>query len=315
MSEIRISQAGSCPRRIQLEAWGVEGEPYPESTLRAFEEGHIHEASILNWAVSNVFTNPVKLSHQQYEVRPTPWLVGHIDALAFYLSDDNVPPVLLEAKCLKRRAFQELREKGVQESHPQYFTQVQLYMHGLQETGIPVWHAFLVARNKETPAIRWWDHVAVGIEYDPGFVFEKLEELGYLVQAIEQKREIPPPYHPDANWQCRYPYCPYSRLCWPDWKKPMPEVKDRSDLETVAEMYNEVQEERKALQEFENELKEQLLQACNGSPVRAGRFLVELQERRSERFDTKLARQMLPADVIRQLVKVSTYVVLSVKEV
>ena len=314
MSEtvIRISSAGSCPRRIQLEAWGVEGEPLPESTLRAFEEGHLLEPSILDWAAKNLPGAPFMLTSKQMEVRPRPWLVGHIDAIG--LGSMGSKPVLLEAKCLKRRAFQELREKGARESHPQYHAQVQLYMYGLQEAGWAVDRAYLVARNKETPAIRWWDHVYEHILYDPDFVKQKIAELEELRAAIEQRREVEPPFHPDKDWQCRFPWCPYSRYCWPSWKKPMPEVTDRSDLETVAEMFLQVQEERKALEQFESELKEQLLQACNGAPVGAGRFLVELQERRQERFDAKLARQVLSADVISQLVKVSVSRVLTVKE-
>lgn len=318
---IRISSAGSCPRRIQLEAWGVKGEPYPESTLRAFEEGHLHEPSILDWASMNLPGSPLMLISEQLEVRPRPWLVGHIDAIGVGMESDpgslKLSPkhVLLEAKCLKRRAFQELREKGVRESHPQYYTQVQLYLDGLRKAGWEIDEAYLVARNKETPIVRLWEHVYERIQYNYDFVEQKISELEELRRIIEQGREVEPPFHPDKDWQCRFPWCPYSRYCWPDWKKPTLEVADRSDLETVAEMYLEVQEERKALEQFEAELKEQLLQACDGSPVRAGRFLVELQERRQERFDTRLARQVLSADVISQLVKVSVSRVLTVKEV
>lgn len=314
MSEtmIRISSAGSCPRRIQLEAWGVEGDPLPESTLRAFEEGHLHEPSILEWAAQNLPMGPYTIVHNQMEVKITDWLVGHIDGLAM---NQNGKICLLEAKCLARRAFQELREKGLQASHPQYFIQVQLYLHALKKMGWAVNEAYLVARNKETPKVRMWDHHYERITYDPTFVAEKISELNAIRQAIERREEITPPFHPDRNWQCRFPWCQYSRYCWPDWKKPTPEVTDRSDLETVAEMYLEVQQERKALEEFEAELKQLLLQACNDAPVRAGRFWVELTERRSERFDTKLARQVLPADVINQLVKISVSKVLTVKEV
>jgi len=43
---LRVSSAGACPRRVELEAWGVEGLPMWEGSGRAFAEGNMHEQSI-----------------------------------------------------------------------------------------------------------------------------------------------------------------------------------------------------------------------------------------------------------------------------
>lgn len=309
---IRISQAGACPRRVWLEAQGVEGLPQAESTLRAFEEGHLHEPSILAWAANNLPNAPYTLSNQQLEVKATDFLVGHVDAIG--LSSMGNKPVLLEAKCLKRRAFQEFRQNGVKESHPQYYTQVQLYLHGLKRAGWDIGQAYLVARNKETPPTQWWEHHYEYISYNPEFVRSKIQELEKLAEAIEQKKEVPPPYHPDRDWQCRYPWCVYTQHCWPGWKKQSYEVQDRSDLATVVEMYQEVCEEIKALEELKEELKAKLQEEAGETPIQAGRWLVQWIERRQERFDTKLARKELPAEVLAKLLKVSTYKVLEIKE-
>ena len=86
---IRISQAGACPRRIQLEAWGVEGEPLWEGSERAFAEGNLHEADILRWASKNLPGGPYKLfktGDEQIEVKiyknDRVILTGHPDGIA-----------------------------------------------------------------------------------------------------------------------------------------------------------------------------------------------------------------------------------------
>jgi len=303
---IRISQAGACPRRLQLEAWGVEGLPPWEGSERAFEEGRIHEASILEWAAQNLPGGPYAIVDKQKEVK-FDIVAGHIDAIGVNAKREKV---LLEAKCLAARGFQELREKGVKKAHPQYYTQVQLY---LAATGLE--RGYLVARNKETPRNRMWDHYFEQIEISRNFVESQIDFLQDLIVAIEEKREIPPPYTPETAWNCRPPWCPYTYYCHPNYKKAKPEAADRSDLVVTVETFQELNEEIKALETFRNEVKARLLKEASSGPVQAGRWLVQVKERRSERFDTKLARKELPADVLAKLIKVSTYQVLDVKEV
>lgn len=312
MTHIRISQAGSCPRRLQLEAWGVDGLPPWEGSERAFAEGNLHEQSILEWAAQNLPGGPYVLSDQQKEVvliddGKKPVVVGHIDAIG---TNSGEYRVLIEAKCLAARGFQELRQKGVQEAHPQYYTQVQLY---LAATGLN--RAYLVARNKETPRNRMWDMHFEAIARDPAFVVAEIMRLKDLIQKIERHEEIDPPYTPDTAWNCRPPWCPYTYHCHPDYRKSKPEVTDRSDLVATVEMLQELNEEIRALEAFRDEVKTKLLEEVNGGPVQAGRWLVQVLERRSERFDTKAARKELPADLLAKLLKVSTYRMLDVKEV
>jgi len=313
MTYIRISQAGACPRRLQLEAWGVQGLPPWEGSERAFAEGNLHEPSILEWAAQNLPGGPYNLFCQQTEVKLLDGenliAVGHIDAVGAPKDNHKVENILIEAKCLAARGFQELREKGVQVAHRQYYVQVQLY---LAATGLDV--AYLVARNKETPRNRLWDHYYERIERSDKFVQEEIAFLKDLIAAIDEKREIPPPYTPDTAWNCKPPWCPYTYHCHPDYRKTKTEVTDRSDLVVTVEMLQELNEEIKALEAFRDEVKAKLLEEVSGGPVQAGRWLVQVLERRSERFDAKAARKELPADVLAKLLKVSTYRVLDVKE-
>lgn len=325
---IRISQAGACPRRIELEAWGVEGEPLWEGSERAFAEGNLHEADILRWAAENLPNGPYSIFGQQTEVsieyKDKELLKGHIDGLAIPVAKrvdlegntvaeyKNVKDelILLEAKTLANRGFQELREKGVKEAHPQYYTQVQLYLHAL---GLD--KAYLVARNKETPKNRMWDHYFEPIEYDEDFVEAEIERLAILNEKIENHIEIEPPLHPDTHWQCRRPWCPYTSLCYPNWHKQKAEAIVREDLLDIIEEYNEISEEIKQLEERQKELKEQLLASAQEKPVQAGNWIVQVVERRQERFDTKLARKELPQELLQKLLKISTYQVLKIEEV
>jgi len=325
---IRISQAGACPRRVELEAWGVEGEPLWEGSERAFAEGNLHETDILRWAIGNLPGAPYSLFGQQQEVYI--WkdnkeiLRGHIDGLAIPVAkriengevtldretDDEI--ILLEAKTLANRGFQELREKGVKEAHPQYYTQVQLYLHAL---GLD--KAYLVARNKETPKTRLWDHYYELIEYDKDFAEAEIERLAELNKKIENHIEIDPPFSPEENWQCRRPWCPYAKLCHPEYyqQKKKEEVLTKDELADIIAEYNELSEEIKQLEERKKELKEQLLAAAQEKPVQAGNWVVRIEERRQERFDTKLARKELPQELLQKLLKISTYQVLKIEEV
>lgn len=308
MATIRISQAGACPRRLQLETWGIEGLPPWEGSARAFAEGNLHEQSILEWAEQNLPGSPYSIEEQQKEVYLDNFLVGHIDGLA-RPRDKSFAYYLVEAKCLAARGFQELRQKGVREAHPQYYTQVQLYL-----AAINMDTAYLVARNKETPRNRMWDHYFERIELDDAFVEAEIARLKKLAKAIEAKRQINPPYNPQDNWQCRPPWCPYTYHCHPDYRKAKAEVADRSDLLSTVETLQELTEEIKALEAFRDEVKAKLLEEATCGPVQAGKWLVQVKERRSERFDTRLARKELPADVLARLLKTSTYRVLDVKE-
>lgn len=322
---IRISQAGACPRRIQLETWGVEGEPLWEGAERAFAEGNLHEPSILEWASKNLPGAPYVIFGQQTEVSimkdGKEILRGHVDGLATPVTEEinsNIPIleycdkskiVLLEAKTLADRGYKELCEKGVKEAHPQYYTQVQLYLHAL---GLN--KAFLIARNKETPKIRLWDNHYEEICYDRNFVEAEIERLAELNEKIEEHIEIEPPYHPDTHWQCRLPWCPYSKLCYPDWYNKKVSAVKREDLLDIVKEYNLITEEIKQLEERQKKLKEQLFLAAQENPITVGQWVVKVEERHSERFDTKLARKELPQELLQKLLKINTYQVLKIEE-
>lgn len=305
---IRISQAGACPKRLQYERRQVEGLPPWEGAERAFAEGNLHEPSILAWAAANLPGGPYQLTDQQKEVYLLDGiLTGHIDAIGVNEAGENV---LIEAKCLAARGFQEMRLQGVQKAHPQYYLQVQLYMAAAGLT-----RAYLVARNKETPKTRMWDHYFEQIELDSQFIGEQLCRLEKLASDLVEDVELTPAYNPVEYWQCRQPWCPYTYHCHPDYSRPVQNAADRSDMAAVVELLQEINQEIKELEQFRDELKGRLQEEAQAQPIRAGRWLVELVEKRQERFDSKLARKELPAEMINKLLKVTVYRQLIIKEI
>jgi len=309
---LRVSSAGACPRRIELEAWGVEGLPLWEGSERAFAEGNMHEQSILEWACENLPNGPYVLHSQQKEVsifyHDKELLVGHIDGLA---TNNEGVTVLLEAKALAKRAFTEIREKGLREAHPQYFTQVQLYLHALGlEKG------YLIVRNKDTPKTRFWDHHIEEVVYDAEFVEAELKRLEELAIKIEQGVEIEPPYNPEDNWQCRQPYCPYTEKCFPEYYKNSRQPKTAKvdmELSALVEQYVELGEEISEMQEIREGIKEQIMERVGSDLVIAGEYVVYTKERITETIDTKKVREVVPAEMLQGLMKVSRSQVLYVK--
>lgn len=323
---IRISQAGSCPRRLLLEARGVEGNPPWAGQERAFAEGNLHEASILEWAAANLPGGPYLLRYQQFEVSVRDLLVGHIDAKALHIERDEhgrewgaLPAAgLMDAKCLSQRAFQEFREKGVRESHPQYHTQLQLYCHGWNLDATSGWDkvpgGWIVARNKETPKSRMWDHHYEWIEYDPAFCERECKRLADLQATIANGGDIEPPYNPTDNWQCRQPWCPYTYDCHPDYRKPAEGFVRQDELEAAVVRYREIGDELSDLNAERDALKAQLEATAAKSPVLAGSWQVQLVSQRRESFDTKLARKELAPDILAKLLRVTEFTQLKIEE-
>lgn len=313
---IRISQAGGCPRRIMLEARGVEGLPISPGTQRAFDEGNLHESSILEWAAANLPGGPYSIFCTQGEVTvPKTPIVGHIDA-ELWPRVQSQSVALAEAKCLAARSFQELRANGCRESHPQYYTQVQLYRHAYAPLQAPL-RSFLVARNKQTPPTRQWDHHFEEIVYDPEFCKAEVDRLCLLAEAIDRGDDMPVPegWSPETTWRCKPRWCEQCFNCHPNYQRKRAEAVQADELAETVEQYQSLGEQIGELTTARDELKERLLASVNGQPVQAGGWMLTTQERRVERFDTKAARQTLPADVLAKLLTVTTFRMLKIEEV
>jgi len=140
--------------------------------------------------------------------------------------------------------------------------------------------------------------------------------LEELTIKIEQGVEIEPPYNPEDNWQCRQPWCPYTEKCFPEYYKNsrQPKIaKVDMELSALVEQYVELGEEISEMQEIREGIKEQIMERVGTDPVIAGEYVVYTKERISETIDTKKVREVVPAEVLQGLMKVSRSQVLYVK--
>jgi hypothetical protein len=311
----RASHAGSCPRRIQLEAWGVEGLPPWEGMERAFAEGNMHERDILEWAAANISGGGWKLRGAQKSIIISQCelfvLTGHIDAQLFAKGKGRH---LLEAKALAKRGYQELVRTGeVRVAHPQYYDQVQLYLHGLQHyPQDKAEDAYLVARDKDTPKNKMWNHYVEYIKYDPCYVDEIIVGLYYLACAIRDNEPIRPPYNPDEDWRCRPPWCPYTYECYPGYKRAADEVAEARELLPDVERYQELSEVMKDVKDEKDSLNQKIKDSLTDGEFMVGNYIVKVATQRDERVDSKKVRELVDPLLLPQLLKIGEKRVLGI---
>ena len=304
---IRASQSGNCPRRFQLAAQGVSGLPPWEGMERAYAEGNMHERDILDWAAANIEGGGWKVTAKQKELLihedNTLRITGHIDG---ELTAKNKGRYLVECKALSRRGYQELVRNGVAVAHPQYMAQVQLYLHGTQfypwaKTNT----AFLVARDKETPRNRLWDHYVERIPYDPEAAIAIIEGLAEIALNIIEGREIDPPYNPEDDWRCRPPWCPYTYVCHPGYRREVETVKKADELATLVNRRQEIDAQLQELKKEHEEITEIIKASLDDGEYAVGDWMVTIKTSVAERIDTKLVRSLIDPELLPQVLKIT----------
>lgn len=121
----------SCERYLWYSfRWCFKSE-HTSRLIRLFNRGHREEPVL----IKELEKIGIKCYGDQAEfVAGYGHIRGHCDGMA-----DNVPEApktthLLEFKTMNDKSFKDLKKKGLKESKPVYWAQVQLYMHGLKLT-------------------------------------------------------------------------------------------------------------------------------------------------------------------------------------
>lgn len=209
-AEIRLSEAGQCPRRQTLRALGFVSTPPSLREMAIFETGHLAEERITDlWAQKF----PLETLEREVEVR-TEFGVGHIDLW--------VAPMTHMVEC-KTTTEKRLKDLPLQ-SH---VAQVTMYLHFWGNArGATAEIAYLL---KETGEIRSYPVV-----YDPHYARELLIGLMEVQGAITILRE--PLAIPDEYQATSYPCAWYSPQglrrcgfwdhCWGNKITTMPEKKE-----------------------------------------------------------------------------------------
>lgn len=209
---LRLSSSGKCPRAI---AYSViyqfeEQEEIKDLSPRAisiFQMGHaLHE---LERALISEINELVSVEDTVYLEVDDYRIPGHIDGV-LKLEDRDV---IIDIKTVNEKTFNEFKK----EPREDYVKQLNAYMYA---TGIK--EAYLWVYNKNTS-----NRMIVPILYSEKVVEEVIDNFRKAIKGI--KGELPErPYQyriedlgnglvvKTLPWQCSY--CPFTRICWPDFK-------------------------------------------------------------------------------------------------
>ena len=186
----------ACDRWIWLSfRWAVQ-EEFPGRILRLFRRGQNEEATIIS-----------DLRAAGLDVRGTQDRVdfgGHVSGSLDAIIESGVPEApkkrhIAEFKTHSLKSFNDLEKKGVKESKPMHYVQMQTYMMG-KEIG----QAVYLAVCKDDDRI-----YTERVKYD-GEVARKAVERGHRIALSDR---IPEPISADETWfECRY--CPGHDQCF-----------------------------------------------------------------------------------------------------
>jgi len=185
-----------CERWLWLSfRWAVQ-PTFPGRILRLFRRGHREEETILA-DLRAIGINI--LEGEQTRVDFGAHVSGSVDAII----EGGVPGAphkrhIGEFKTHSLKSFNDVSTKGVQNSKPEHWSQMQVYMHG---TGID--RALYVAICKDDDRI-----YTERVRYDADAAI-KLIQRG---RRIAESDRMPPPLSTDSTWyQCKF--CPAHSFC------------------------------------------------------------------------------------------------------
>lgn len=200
----------------------AEEEPLNDAILNAFQAGHDAEEGIIKYAARRLSDAPFIVGCRNHEIVPIETdhaiIEGHVDAVMQRESDGKL--VLLEAKNLAPTTISKLKNHGgVMGATPNYYTQIQLYLYGMQKHGLEIDQAIFIARNKKS----WKDddtrkYYVQRFDYDCKEVAAALEKADSIAQCIATDTEVPPPNDPNEEFFCRDGWCTYSSNCREYWR-------------------------------------------------------------------------------------------------
>jgi hypothetical protein len=197
-----------CSRRLVHEFTGAppdEGKDFDGRVLRIFEAGHVFEVLSIRWLRAAGFdlrTERRDGGQFGFSVAGGKFR-GHIDGVIVGGPDIGISwPALWEHKALNAKSWNDLMKRGLKDSKPLYYAQVQIYMAYLK---VPV--TLFTALNKDTQELF---HEIV--PFDAACAQTLSDKAVEIIRAAEA-HELPPRIAADASFYlCQF--CPFSKRCW-----------------------------------------------------------------------------------------------------
>ena len=197
-----------CARKLVYEVTHMPKDPggdFDAGILRIFEAGHQFEAMTIGWLRSAGFDLRDRgADGGQFGFSVAGGrLRGHADGVIVAGPDVGITwPALFEHKALGSKSWNDLVKRGLRQSKPVYFAQVQLYMAYLD---LEV--ALLTALNRDTLVL----HHEV-VPFDPTEA-QRLSDRAVDILRAAASGELPPRIAASPDFYlCRF--CPYATRCW-----------------------------------------------------------------------------------------------------
>jgi len=197
-----------CARKLVYEVTHTPKDPggdFDAGILRIFEAGHQFEAMTIGWLRSAGFDLRDRgADGEQFGFSVAGGrLRGHADGVIVAGPDVGITwPALFEHKALGSKSWNDLVKRGLRQSKPIYFAQVQLYMAYLN---LEV--ALLSALNRDTLVL----HHEV-VPFDPTEA-QRLSDRAVDILRAAAAGELPPRIAANPDFYlCRF--CPYATRCW-----------------------------------------------------------------------------------------------------
>lgn len=192
------SQIGHpCDRKLWLSfRWAVI-EEFDGRVLRLFRRGRNEEATVIA-DLEAIGAKVESTGDRQCRVDFGSHVSGSVDGVVTGLPTAKKRKAILEIKTHSAKSFASVQAKGVKESHPTHWVQMQVYMLGMK-----LERALYFAVNKDNDAIHTeWIHL------DKKGAEAAIERA----KRIALSERIPEPISADADWyQCKM--CSYRDFC------------------------------------------------------------------------------------------------------
>ena len=247
----RLSQLGQCPRKLSYRLHSPLPDDYEEEYNSIFADGHWHEFEVkyrlqkLGVLFEAGYPSIVEVKNQINGEIST----GHLDGIVqvpagINVGMRNVPEgrYILEVKSMNSGSWWQMRKKGLKESHPSYWAQIQGYLSSqmteiISNVNLPVGkdpideivnimldvqRFFLnestmtfvvptkvleVSKNKDTGQLQW------EVVYPDVIYMDEISDRWKDATEKHEKGELPDRlYEDDNNWECRS--CAFREECW-----------------------------------------------------------------------------------------------------
>ncbi|MEL6758715.1 MAG: PD-(D/E)XK nuclease family protein [Pseudomonadota bacterium] len=194
-----------CERKTQYNYMGVpKEEGFSAKTLRIFARGHLGEDMMADWLRQAGYDlRTEKPDGRQFGFASANGkFKGHCDGI-IHAGPGLETPCIWENKCVGSKSWKAMDSKGVKDSKPEYYAQVQLYMSYLDLTAAP---ALFTALNMDDMQIYIelikFDRKAAQAASDLAVSIIQDTEAGAMRPRVSKDPEF---------WLCRF--CEYRGRC------------------------------------------------------------------------------------------------------